>query len=241
MAPGFSWSRSGTEVAGREGRRTFSTAEADEIRTLLGDLAAGRRSEQRMARARLRRMGFVSPDDPPPRLTAADFDRLVHSGAVSIDVDGGSARAQIRQHGSGNIFRVAVGVTGESVTPTWSAFDERYQWFGRAPQNITSGAHLFVLADDRWKSAVVGLYETVTAGADRLPDSPDPARWPWAVGVRPLAAIPPPQAIRVEGQTGPQSGLPERIYDASAWPNLYAAVKSAAARSHDAGAARSRT
>lgn len=71
---------------------------------------------------------------------------------------------------------------------------------------------------------MVGLYEAVSAGADRLPDSPDPNRWPWAVGVRPLAAIPPPQAQRVEGQIGPQSGLPEQVYDPSVWPLLYHAV-----------------
>jgi hypothetical protein len=205
-------------------RRTFSSVEADEIRVLLGELTAERRAEQRIAAARLRRMGFFEVDEAPPRLTPSDFDALVDAGDLTVDVDGSSARAHIRQHASGNIFRVAVGVTGEPVDPTWSAFDERYQWFGKAPQNITSGAHLFVLAVDRWKSAVVGLYETVTAGADRLPDSPDPERWPWAVGVRPLAAIPPSEAVRVEGQTGPQSGLPERVYDESAWPKLYAAV-----------------
>ncbi len=75
--------------------------------------------------------------------------------------------------------------------------------------------HLFVLAVDRWKSAVVGLYETVTAGAAKLPDSPDQTRWPWALGVRPLAAIPPPEATRVEGQVGPQSGLPAHVSDAA--------------------------
>lgn len=64
----------------------------------------------------------------------------------------------------------------------------------------------------------------MSAGADRLPGSSDPDRWPWALGVRPLAAIPPPYAERVDGQQGPQSGLPERVYDESVWPELYAAV-----------------
>ena len=68
------------------------------------------------------------------------------------------------------------------------------------------------------------MYETVSAGADRLPDSPDPDRWPWAIGVRPLAAIPPPHAERIEGQIGPQSGLPERIYEEEDRRRLYAAV-----------------
>lgn len=210
-----------------EERRTFSATEADEIRTLLDGFAKSTQSHQRMARARLRRMGFLSPDDHSSlSLTAMDFDSLVASGARSLDVDGESARAHVHPHPSGNIFRVAVGVTGDPVDATWSAFDRRYQWFGKAPQNVTSGAHLFVLAVDRWRSAVVGLYETVSAGADKLPDSPDPARWPWALGVRPLAAVPPPEAVRVEGQTGPQSGLPERVYDEAAWPDLYAAVAS---------------
>jgi hypothetical protein len=81
-----------------------------------------------------------------------------------------------------------------------------------------------VLAVDRWKSAVVGLYEAISAGAQKLPNSPDPTRWPWALGVRPLAAIPPPEAKQVEGQTGPQSGLPARIPDEDTMARLYGAV-----------------
>jgi hypothetical protein len=110
------------------------------------------------------------------------------------------------------------------VPDDWSAFEQRYQWFARRPKSVTSGAHLFVLAVDRWKSAVVGVYETVTAGADKLPGSPDAKRWPWALGVRPLAAIPPPIAERVEGQVGPQSGLPARISDPDTLDRLYQAV-----------------
>ena len=207
-----------------EGRHTFSAAEAEEIRGLLHELSDERLAQRRVALARLRRIGFAASGDDAGTLAAVDFDRLVQSGAVSIDVSSDSARARIQPHPSGRIFRVAVGVTGHPVDATWSAFDERYQWFGKAPQNLMSGDHLFVLAVDEWRSAVVGLYEAVSAGAERLPDSPDPDRWPWAVGVRPLAAVPPPQAHRVDGQTGPQSGLPERVYDASVWPLLYHAV-----------------
>lgn len=206
-----------------EGSRSFSAAEAGEIRVLLDGLAQGTLPEQRMERARLRRMGALSLADEGSSLTRADFERLVDSGAVSIGASDELARTQVQQHPSGNIFRVAAGVTGHPIDADWSAFDNRYQWFGKAPKSVTSGAHLFVLAVDRWRSAVVGLYETVSAGAAKLPDSPDPARWPWAFGVRPLAAVPPPQAVRVEGQTGPQGGLPERV-DASAWPEVYAAV-----------------
>jgi hypothetical protein len=202
------------------GRTTFRPAEAAEIRSLLDAMPTARRSVRRMSTARLRRIGL-----PPSAGTGrAEFDALVSSRALTIDQDGTTVRAVITPHPSGNIFRVAVGVTGDPVDERWSAFGERYHWFGQKPQSVTSGAHLFVLAVDRWRSAVVGLYETVSAGADKLPDSPDPDRWPWALGVRPLAAIPPPQAERVEGQQGPQSGLPERIYDEAALPQLYAAV-----------------
>lgn len=187
---------------------------------MLDAMPTARRSVRRMSTARLRHIGV----QPSARTRRAEFDALVSSGALTIDQDGATARALITPHPSGNIFRVAVGVTGDSVDEGWSTFDQRYHWFGKKPQAVTSGAHLFVLAVDRWRSAVVGLYETVSAGADKLPHSPDPERWPWAVGVRPLAAIPPPQAAGVEGQQGPQSGLPEHIYDEAALPQLYAAV-----------------
>jgi hypothetical protein len=171
-----------------------------------------------MTAARLRHMGVPRA----ARDGLAAFDALAASGAIRV-VDG-DARAPIAPHSSGNVFRVAVGVTGAPVSDDWSAFGQRHHWFGKKPQTVTSGAHLFVLAVDRWRSAVVGLYEAVSAGADRLRDSPDPDSWPWALGVRPLAAIPPPEAHRVSGQTGPQSGLPERIYDGAALPLLDAAV-----------------
>lgn len=207
-----------------ERRRAFSAAEADEVRRALRELSNERVPRRRMALARLRAIGFASHEDSAATLAAVDLDQLVRSGVVSITGDGSSARARVQRHPSGRIFRVAVGVTGEPVDATWSAFDQRYQWFGRAPKNVAGGDHLFVLAVDRWRSAVVGLYEAVSAGADRLPDSPDPDRWPWAVGVRPLAAIPPPEAHRVEGQIGPQSGLPIHVSDQSVWPLLYDAV-----------------
>lgn len=207
-----------------EGRRTFSAAEAEEVRGLLDELSEQRLPLRRVALARLRRIGFASGEDDADGLAAVDLDRLVQSGAISIDTNDGSARARVQQHPSGRIFRVAVGVTGQPVDAAWSAFDRRYQWFGKAPKNVARGDHLFVLAVDRWRSAVVGLYEAVSAGAARLPDSPDPIRWPWAVGVRPLAAIPPPRAQRIEGQIAPHSGLPEQVYEASAWPLLYDAV-----------------
>lgn len=149
------------------------------------------------------------------------FEQQVAAGELRVSEEG---RIKIEPHPSGNVFRVAVGVTSEPVPEGWSVFDQRYQWFGREPQAVTSGAHLFVLAVGRWRSAVVGLYEAVTAGAAKLPNSPNPDRWPWALGVRPLAAILPPLAERVPGQQGPQSGLPAHVYEAEAQEQLYRAV-----------------
>lgn len=204
-------------MATQEQPLTISEVEASEIRELLAQLDAHRTADRHMARARLRRLRYPSADAP----TSVDFERLVQDGAIVVDRSG---RARIEPHRSGRVFRVAVGVTGDPVEPDWSAFDQRYQWFGQQPHNVASGDHLFVLAVDRWRSAVVGLYEAVSAGAQKLPDSPDPSRWPWALGVRPLAAVPPHEAARVDGQIGPQSGLPVYVYDESAWPQLYDAV-----------------
>ena len=170
-----------------------------------------------MSQARLRSLGVPAT----ARLSLDRFNELFDAGTFSSD---SAARASIRRPPSGLVFRVAVGVTGQSVAPDWSAFDQRYQWFGQQPRSLTSGAHLFVLAVDRWKSAVVGLYEAVSAGADQLPGSPDPDRWPYALGVRPLAAVPPPNAVRVDGQRAPMSGLPERVTDEAAIDALYEAV-----------------
>ncbi len=211
-------------VDGDAARTTFTAVEVGEIRGLLDELPDARRAVQRMSIARLRRMGLSIAAEAEAAPTRAQFEDLVTSGELQVDEDRAAARALIQPHPSGNVFRVAVGVTGDSVSETWSAFDHRYQWFTKPPQSVTSGAHLFVLAVDRWKSAVVGLYETVTAGAAKLPDSPDQTRWPWALGVRPLAAIPPPLAERVEGQQGPQSGLPARVSDVDALERLYQAV-----------------
>jgi hypothetical protein len=199
----------------------FTPAEASEIRALLDGFPFQRRAERRVAMARLRRLGLRLAGHLEMQPTRGQFEELLDAGALKISKE---AAATVQPLSSSNVFRVAVGVTGESIPETWSAFDQRYQWFGRGPRNVTSGSHLFVLAVDRWKSAVVGLFEAVSAGAAKLPDSPDPGRWPWAVGVRPLAAIPPPLAEQVEGQIGPQSGLPARITDPDVRERLYRAV-----------------
>jgi hypothetical protein len=176
-------------------RTTFTGDEASEVRGLLDALPHARLAVQRMTFARLRRLGLALDGPNKPLLTRAEFDDLVLSGTLRVDSDD-LARAIIEPHPSSNVFRVAVGVSDDPVDETWSAFDHRYQWFTKPPQSVSSTAHLFVLAVGRWRSAVVGLYEAVTAGAAKLPDSPNETRWPWALGVRPLAAIPPPDATK---------------------------------------------
>ena len=201
-------------------RQAFTAAEASEIRALLNGMPYPRRASRRIAMAQLRRMGLGIAGNPNSSPRGEEFEQLLGAGELRIDE---KAAATVESRFS-NVFRVSVGVTGDPVEATWSAFDQRYQWFGKAPQNITSGSYLFPLAVDRWGSGVVGLYEAVSAGAARLPNSPDPERWPWAVGVRPLAAISPPLAERVEGQIGPQSGLPARITNRDALGALFAAI-----------------
>jgi hypothetical protein len=200
-------------------RRTFTAAEAGEIRDLLDGMPYPRRASRRIAMARLRRMGLGLASDADGTLRREQFERLLDDGEVRID-EGAVTTLEPR---FANVFRISVGVTGEPVEATWNAFDERFQWFSRPPRSLTSGSYLFVLAVDRWHSAVVGLYEAVSAGAARLPSSPDPGRWPWAVGVRPLAAIPPPLAERVEGQIGPQGG-PAGITDRDTIEALFGAI-----------------
>jgi hypothetical protein len=123
------------------------------------------------------------------------------------------------------VFKVSIGVHDHPVEATWWAFHQRYQWLGRPPQHVTSGDHLFALAVDRWGSAVVGLYEAVSPGAQALPGSPNPQRWPLALGVRPLAAILPPDGDRIPGCYGPQNPVPERVYSTEHQTALYAAVR----------------
>jgi hypothetical protein len=91
-------------------------------------------------------------------------------------------------------------------------------------KDVAKGTHLFALAVDRWRSAVVGLYEAMSSGAERLPGSPDPERWPWALAVKPLSAISPPDAIRIDGFYGPQNGLPTVIPDEEILSTLYNAI-----------------
>ncbi len=205
-------------------RTIFAKAEINEIRSLLDELPQADKPARRIAVARLRCMGLGIATGTGANPTRAQFELLISSGQIEIDLDGGMAKAAIPRQPLARVFKVSVGVTGDSIPADWNAFDQRYQWLGREPRQVTSGAHLFVLAVDRWKSAVVGLYEAISSGAQKLPGSSDPDRWPWALGVRPLAAILPPEAERVEGQTGPQNGLPAHIPNEDTMALLYKAV-----------------
>lgn len=195
----------------------LSQAQAAEIKDLLDQASATRRADSHMARARLRSIGY--PLAAAPAIT--DYEALIASGEIRVDETG---RARITPQAPGRVFKVSIGVHNHPVDENWWAFNQRYQWLGRPPQHVTSGDHLFALAVDRWGSAVVGLYEAVSPGAQALPGSPDPSRWPLALGVRPLAAIFPPKGDRIPGCYGPQNPVPERVYSTTHQAALYAAV-----------------
>jgi hypothetical protein len=84
--------------------RTLSATEASEVRALLAGFTAATRSQQRMTRARLRRMGLPFTDDRAMGLGAVPLDHLVASGAVSIDQRGESARARSHRIGRATFF-----------------------------------------------------------------------------------------------------------------------------------------
>jgi hypothetical protein len=196
----------------------ISQAQAAEIETLLPAADAPRRADQHMARARLRSIGYPLSAAP----TVADYQALIASGEIRVDETG---RARIVRQTPARVFKVSVGVSGSPVDPTWWAFDQRYQWLGRQPHQVSSGDHLFAMAVDRWRSAVVGLYEAVSPGAQALPGSSNPDRWPLALGVRPLAAILPPDAEQIPGLYGPQNPIPEHVNNLDHQTALYAAVR----------------
>lgn len=68
------------------GRRKFSSEEADEIRGLLAAKSMADADVQKQYRGRLRKLGFYISDfsSGTGGFTAADFDELVNSGAVSL-------------------------------------------------------------------------------------------------------------------------------------------------------------
>jgi hypothetical protein len=85
---------------------------------------------------------------------------------------------------------------------------------------------VFALGAGR-RSAVLGLYEVTRGGPLMRPQNPwDPARWPWNIGVRSLATVPPAIAQRVEGVTAPRSTA-ARVRDDRQIRALYDALNAA--------------
>lgn len=105
-------------------RTNFTAAEIAEARRLLIELPEVRLADQRMGLAQLRHMGIPSLTNGGEP-TVADLDALLDNGNIVIDSEG-LARAGITPHPSGQIFRVAVGVSDNPVGSDWSAFDQRY-------------------------------------------------------------------------------------------------------------------
>lgn len=129
----------------------------------------------------------------------------------------------IERHPYGRIFTAAVGVAGNPVDDTWSASEQTHLWFSQRSFRVSRGDHVFVLAAGR-HSAVVGLFEVTSSGMSRAPENPwDPERWPWAIAVRPLASVPPAEAVSVASVTAPRATA-QVISDRDRQEGLYEAV-----------------
>lgn len=68
-----------------KGRSKFTSDEAEKIRRLLRQKVAAGRDEQKVIRARIRRIRFYISDFELLGCTAADFDALVREGRVRIE------------------------------------------------------------------------------------------------------------------------------------------------------------
>jgi hypothetical protein len=127
-------------------------------------------------------------------------------------------------HPFDRVFTVGVGVGGEPVTDDWSAADQHHLWFSKMSRQIGRGDHIFALGAGR-QSAVLGLYEVTSPGVGTAPPNPwDADRWPYVAAVRPLASVPPRNAVGVDGVIAPR-GAPPLIRGAERIAALYAAVE----------------
>lgn len=123
------------------------------------------------------------------------------------------------------VFTAGVGTSDEPVADDWSAFNQEYLWFRSPPRRLENGDHVFALGAGR-HSAVLGLYEVTRSAPLREPEknkSGDPERWPWNVGARALATVPPVLAISVEGVRTPR-GTANRVWGIDQIKGLYDAL-----------------
>ena len=131
----------------------------------------------------------------------------------------------IAAHRFDRVFTAGVGDSNNPVPDDWSAFDQEYLWFRSPPRRFSNGDHVFALGAGR-HSAVLGLYEVTWSAPLKEPQnnkSGDPDRWPWSIGTRALATVPPPLAIRVEGVLTPR-GTADQVWDKRQIRELYAAL-----------------
>lgn len=105
----------------------------------------------------------------------------------------------------------------------WSAFEQDHLWFAKPPKQVCRGDHIFALGAGRG-SVVLGLFEVTSGGPERLTNPWDPQRWPWAIGVRAIAGVLPPDAVTVEGVRAPRATA-TRIHDEGYREALYEALE----------------
>jgi hypothetical protein len=129
----------------------------------------------------------------------------------------------VEPHPFGQVYIAGVGLGHEPVDDGWSAFDHEYLYFATVPKQVVKGAHVFALGAGR-RSAVLGLFEVLKAGANLSPKNPwDPDRWPYNLYVRAIASVAPPEATNVEGVRAPR-GNAVHIRDEEQQIALYRAV-----------------
>jgi hypothetical protein len=127
-------------------------------------------------------------------------------------------------HPYGRVFIAGVGLGNHPVGDDWDAGDSEHLWFSQRSVQLSRGDHVFALGAGR-KSVVLGLFEVTSGGTARTPINPSDAdRWPWAVAVRPLAAVPPRVARSIPGLTAPR-GTANAVGDDAARKALYEAVR----------------
>ncbi|HMJ33162.1 MAG TPA: hypothetical protein VK501_04520 [Baekduia sp.] len=130
----------------------------------------------------------------------------------------------VASHPHGRVFTAGVGLGTEPVGDDWNAADSQHLWFTQRSLTLSRGDHVFALGAGR-KSVVLGLFEVTSGGTERTPVNPwDPTRWPWAIAVRPLAAVPPPIAHAVPGLTAPR-GTANAVGEKATRDALYAVVR----------------